>query len=176
MKTKHWHQIDERHRGTAIKISWKQHPTKSAEGGTHQTCLFTLMPYQYASPWYSITRVLCITEYPLITCEQNNVSYPADFRYQINFANRDVADQFWRAIQKAVADKVSGWDTVARVTPQLFTHNPAVKNIRESVIDSKVAPYLFDKIFFQLLTSRDGVSSVGTIPTQAITDHINGRT
>lgn len=117
-----------------------------------------------------------MTEYSLINCEQNNVSYPADFRYLINFANRDVADQFWRAIQKAVADKVPQWDSVARVTPQLYTHNPAVKNIIQSVLDPKVAPDLFDKIFFQLLASRDGVSNVGTIPIQGIPDHISGRT
>lgn len=117
-----------------------------------------------------------MTEYSLMTCEQNNVSYPADYRYLITFANRDIADQFWRAIQKAVADKVPQWDSVARVTPQLYTHNPALKNIIQSVLDPKVAPNLFDKIFFQLLTSRDAVASVGTIPTQAITDHINGRT
>lgn len=111
-----------------------------------------------------------------MTSEQNNVSYPADFRYVINFANRDIADQFWRAIQKAVADKVANWDTVARVTPQLYTHNPALKNIIQSVLETKVASHLFDKIFFQLLTSRDTVAGVGTIPTQVITDHINGRT
>lgn len=117
-----------------------------------------------------------MTEYSLMTSEQNNVSYPADYRYLINFANRDIADQFWRAIQKAVAEKAPQWDSVARVTPQLYTHNPALKNIIQSVLDPKVAPHLFDKIFFQLLTSRDAVASVGTIPAQVITDHINGRT
>lgn len=111
-----------------------------------------------------------------MTREQNNVAYPADYRYLINFANRDVADQFWRAIQKAVAEKVPQWDSIGRITPQLYTHNPALKNIIQSVLDPKVAPHLFDKIFFQLLASRDGVSSVGTIPSQAITDHITGRT
>lgn len=117
-----------------------------------------------------------MTEYSLINCEQNHVSYPADFRYLINFANRDVADQFWRAIQKAVADKVPQWDSVARVSPQLYTHNPGLKNIIQSVLDPKVAPDLFDKIFFQLLASRDAVSNVGTIPIQGIPDHISGRT
>lgn len=99
---------------------------------------------------------------------------PYFWRFVIVFATRDVADEWWRAIQTAAANNVAGWNTVTRVTPQLYTHKPGTKNIRESIIEKNVASQLSTKIFFQLLNDRDG-RLVDFIPTQFTKDHISGK-
>lgn len=106
-------------------------------------------------------------------CWQNHPTNTNEYRYLVTFTSRDVADQWWRAIQKAVEDKVPKWDSIKRITPQLYTHNPWTVNIIQTVIDSKVAPFLVDQIFFQLLWNRDNGTSGNVIPTQTITDHSN---
>lgn len=114
----------------------------------------------------------CSNDFLLLTTRksQDTITY----RYLIVFATREVADEWWRAIQTAVTNKVAGWDTVSRVTPQLYTHKHGTKNIVESIKETNVASQLSTKIFFQLLSDRDGRQS-NIIPTQATIDYINGK-
>ena len=118
----------------------------------------------------SIYRQLPKLSPPLIILKEESLT---EYRYLIVFATRDVADEWWRAIQTAAANNVNGWNTVSRVTPQHYTHNPGRKNIRESIAEKDVASQLSTKIFFQLLNDRDG-RGVDIIPTQFTQDHING--
>lgn len=98
---------------------------------------------------------------------------PYFYRYLIIFATREVADQWWRAIQTAAANNVAGWSTVSRKTPQFYTHKPTSKLIVESIREKNVAAQLSTQIFFQLLNDRDG-RLVDIIPTQVSIDLISG--
>lgn len=121
-----------------------------------------------------VLNLLSTTQIISSTYSSKKEDSPLSWRYLIIFATRDVADEWWRAIQTAAANNVKGWSTVSRVTPQLYTHKPGTKQIRESIVEKDVASKLSSKIFFQLLNDRDG-RLVDIIPTQYTKDHISGK-
>ncbi|KAG2345142.1 hypothetical protein BDR05DRAFT_998736 [Suillus weaverae] len=95
-------------------------------------------------------------------------SISGNCRYIAVFANRAVADEWWRAVSTSANTRYS--DTVRRVAPQFFSHDSSKVNIVDSTIDTKVASAFFGKVFFTLLPN-DGLS---VIPILDFVDHVSG--
>jgi len=93
------------------------------------------------------------------------------WRYVIVFASSAVADEWWRAVSSAFTTPFP--DSVKRITPQFYTHNPAKANIANSITNQQVAAQFLGKVFFTLLNDRDG-RILSIIPRQNITNQING--
>jgi hypothetical protein len=66
-------------------------------------------------------------------------------------------------------------DSVNRITPQFYTHDPAKANISTSITNTQVAAQFLGQVFFTLLNDRDD-RILSIIPEQFITDSINGNT
>lgn len=95
-------------------------------------------------------------------------SISGNCRYIAVFANRAVADEWWRAISTSANTNYS--DTVRRVAPQFFTHDVRKANAAASTTDTQVASAFFGKVFFTLLPN-DGLS---VIPILDFVDHVSG--
>ena len=91
----------------------------------------------------------------------------------ITFATRDVADSWWRAVCDSVASGHQTFAGVQRVSMQLYTHNPNVGNIINTVTDARCAGNLLGKVFFTLLYDRDS-RILSVAPVLNYTDHISG--
>ncbi|KAG8868312.1 hypothetical protein FRB97_002493 [Tulasnella sp. 331] len=92
-------------------------------------------------------------------------------RYLITFANRDVADTWYRAVTDSVSQGYRRFAGVQRISLQWYTHDP--ENIWETVNDPKVAFNLRDKVFFTLLNDKN-CRVLSTIPVLNYADHVNG--
>ena len=88
------------------------------------------------------------------------------------FANRAIADEWWRAVSTSPVTKFS---TVRRITPHFYTHDPDRANIIETLTTPNVATQFLGSVFFTLLQDRDG-RYLNIIPPSLgnITDHISG--
>ena len=93
------------------------------------------------------------------------------WRYLIVFANRSVADEWWRAVSTSSNNYVACH--IKRVTPQLYTHEPAAANVAATITTAGVATQFLGRVIFTLLPDRDG-RAINVIPVQNITDHISG--
>ncbi|KAG5652821.1 hypothetical protein H0H81_003537 [Sphagnurus paluster] len=105
-----------------------------------------------------------------------NIKDDATCRYLITFATRDVADTWFRAVTKSVADGYKKFSAVQRVAPQFYTHNPGEGNIRETINDARVplASDLKGKVFFTLIHDRDArIQSI--VPVLNYVDRISGK-
>ncbi|KAG8863560.1 hypothetical protein FRB96_008300 [Tulasnella sp. 330] len=94
-------------------------------------------------------------------------------RYLITFANRDVADTWYRAITDSVARGYQKFAAIRRISPQWYTHDRVTGSVYETITDPKVASTLLGRVFFTLLHDRDG-RIISTVPVVNSVDHING--
>ncbi|KAG9025567.1 hypothetical protein FRB95_010054 [Tulasnella sp. JGI-2019a] len=101
-----------------------------------------------------------------------NINDDVTWRYMIVFATRDVADSWFRAVQDSVAAGYPTYADVKRVSPQWYTHNPNVGRIDQTIVDQKVASQFLGKVFFTLISDRDG-RIISPIPVLNYTDHIS---
>jgi hypothetical protein len=99
----------------------------------------------------------------------DNVNDSYYSRYVAVFANRAVADEWWRAVSTSANTKYS--DSVRRVAPQFFTHDVSKANVASSITDTQVASSFSGKVFFTLLPNNGGLS---VIPILDFADHISG--
>ncbi|KAK0628339.1 hypothetical protein B0T17DRAFT_150669 [Bombardia bombarda] len=90
--------------------------------------------------------------------------------YVITFANRAVADEWWRAITD-IAKTDSNYVNITRVTPQLYNYDYSKINIATTISNANKAQSFYDRVFF---TPFSGALSI--IPLIDITDHISGTT
>jgi len=102
-----------------------------------------------------------------------NINDDSYWRYLIVFANRDVADTWYRAVIDSVAQGYLKFAAVKRTAPQFYTHDGEVGPIMDTVNDSRVALALRGQVFFTLLHRRDE-RILSVIPVLNYTDHING--
>ena len=91
----------------------------------------------------------------------------------ITFATRAVADEWWRAVSTSTNTKYS--DSIRRVTPQFFTHDTNQAIAPNSLTDVQVASQFLGKVFFTLLSDRDGpVRVFPVLPPPDTEDHVSG--
>ncbi|KAF8638027.1 hypothetical protein AX16_010659 [Volvariella volvacea WC 439] len=108
---------------------------------------------------------------PLFYAYAKNINDDWSWRYLITFATRETADEWWIAVSNS--SNAAYVNSIRRVTPQFYTHNPALANIALSITDASVAKQFLDRVFFTLINDRDGrIQSV--IPVQDYADHISG--
>jgi hypothetical protein len=97
-----------------------------------------------------------------------------DQRLLMIFASRSVADEWWRSVSKGGHGALA--NSVSRITPQFYNHIPDQFDIRNFFTDQKVNaisnPFR-GKVFFSLLNNRGG-RTMDIVPTQPVTDHVNG--
>jgi hypothetical protein len=91
----------------------------------------------------------------------------------IAFASRELADEWWRAVTTANGGNTKYADSVKRINPQYYTHDPAIANIMSTITDPLSAPQFLDKVIFTLLSDRDG-RSFNPVPPLNIKDHVSG--
>ncbi|KAF8890428.1 hypothetical protein BD779DRAFT_270419 [Infundibulicybe gibba] len=101
-------------------------------------------------------------------CEDNTHG-----RYIINFATRDVADYWWRAVMDSVANGYPRFSDIQRISPQFYVHKPGNSNISETIKDSSCASHLARDVSFTLLSDGD-TRGTDLIPIIHITDCISG--
>lgn len=160
--------------GICIKI-YRPRPFKPTQSYTQKNTIshafLRLCPFGTSS--IRIQNTLNIHLLTVSHSSQTNTLY--DWRYLITFPSQGVADEWWRAIQDQVANKVPNWDHIKRITPQLYNYNPAIKWITQTVTDPTGVPQFFNRVFFTYLVGPT-IASVGTvIPVQEITDHVSGQ-
>ena len=94
------------------------------------------------------------------------------WRYLITFASIDVADEWWRTV--STSSNTNYVASVHRVSPQYYTHDPLRANAAYSITDVTVARRFIDRIFFTLLSDRDG-RAMQIVPHIDITERLSGR-
>ncbi|KAG7088210.1 hypothetical protein E1B28_012227 [Marasmius oreades] len=101
-----------------------------------------------------------------------NINDDWSYRYLIVFATRAVADEWWRAVSTSTNLLYS--NSIVRVTPQFYTHDPSRAVIAYSITDPSVAKQFLGKVIFTLLNDRDGrVFPVIESGPEPITDYIS---
>ncbi|KAI0083739.1 hypothetical protein BDY19DRAFT_975773, partial [Irpex rosettiformis] len=102
-----------------------------------------------------------------------NINDDWSYRYLIVFASRSVADEWWRAVSTSTSTNFV--TSIRRVTPQFYTHNPALANIPTTITTAGVAQQFLGSVFFTLINDRDG-RILSMIPplTGDVADHISG--
>ncbi|KAH7906055.1 hypothetical protein BJ138DRAFT_1117914 [Hygrophoropsis aurantiaca] len=101
-----------------------------------------------------------------------NVNDDYSYRYVAVFATREVADEWWRAVSES--SNVQFANSVKRLTPHLYTHNPNVYVVYTSLTTAGVATNFLGRVFFTLLPNRDVYTGFVPIPSPEITDHVSG--
>ncbi|KAH7906054.1 hypothetical protein BJ138DRAFT_674845 [Hygrophoropsis aurantiaca] len=100
-----------------------------------------------------------------------NVNDDVTYRYVAAFASREIADEWWRAVSES--SNIRFANSVKRITPQLYTHDPTVYVVYTSLTTPDVAPGFLGKVVFTLLPNRDVVGFV-PISSPDMTDHVSG--
>lgn len=95
------------------------------------------------------------------------------YRYLITFASREVADLWYRTVTDSVAKGNTRFQSVKRVTPQFYTHNPGEGNVPDTITDANVALSLRGNVFFTLINDRDG-RILSMNPVINYTDYASG--
>ncbi|KIJ48664.1 hypothetical protein M422DRAFT_247522 [Sphaerobolus stellatus SS14] len=97
--------------------------------------------------------------------------YEGSYRTLIVFANRETADEWWRAVSTSTGANGIYAKNIKRVAPQLYLHNPAISvNIVSTITTANVADQFNGKVFFTDL----GSYPAPPVPSLDITDHISG--
>jgi len=93
----------------------------------------------------------------------------------ITFANRDTADEWWRAVTDSVASGYKRFAGVQRVSHQFYIHNPDIDdgNIMKTLEDERCAKKFLGRVFFTLLNDRDG-RVIDPAPVLNYTDYVSG--
>ncbi|KAG1791616.1 hypothetical protein EV424DRAFT_1456845 [Suillus variegatus] len=93
-------------------------------------------------------------------------------RYVITFANRAVADEWWRAVSTSTTGFANG---IQRVDAQFYTHETRLAHAPDSLTTAGVATQFLGKVFFTLLNDSDyrGLNIIP--PLDHFVDHISGK-
>lgn len=91
------------------------------------------------------------------------------------FANRDTADEWWRAMSESPIPEAH---TLQRISPQLYTHDTDWFNMIEFFTDENmkaISEQFIGRLFLTLDNDKDGPKrGLSALPPLAITDHISG--
>ncbi|KAG2106561.1 uncharacterized protein F5147DRAFT_653806 [Suillus discolor] len=94
-------------------------------------------------------------------------------RYVITFANRAVADEWWRAVSTSTTGFANG---IQRVDAQFYTHETHLAHTPDSLTTAGVATQFLGKVFFTLLNDLNmnhrGLNIIP--PLDHFVDHISG--
>ncbi|KAF9480243.1 hypothetical protein BDN70DRAFT_625204 [Pholiota conissans] len=101
----------------------------------------------------------------------NNISDHC-WRMVAVFANRAVADEWWRAISTSSVSS-----HFQRLSPQFYTHDASKANVYDFFTDSRfsnISDQFRGKLLLTVLEDTYARISFSVIPVQEVTDHISG--
>jgi hypothetical protein len=109
-------------------------------------------------------------------CPIQKVNNESLNRYLLIFANRAVADEWWRTVSNSTLSPALS-STIRRIDPQFFTYDPNKYDFSLFWQDPRLKTFL-NAFRGQMMAEPQcggNPKGINIIPSQVITDHISGK-